>query len=252
MYQQGGKILPHQWENSTSRVGFYFVKQGGYMDQEKIGKFIFEMRKQKGMTQKELAEKVGISDKTISKWECGNSMPDISYLEKLCNSLDISINELLSGQRLSNESYSQKAEENIMALMKENESNKREGIGKMVIGMVLGFLSIATLLVTSEGMAGLGSFHNFFDSVGVIAFTFLSVACVLLSGKKTKEDKLKVLQKTAIPSGVLLAMVQFILMWRRLDSLAAVGPNVAVATLVIIYGITSYLIVTILLERTKE
>ena len=94
------------------------------MEQEKIGKFILEIRKQKGLPQKELAEKIGVSDKTISKWECGNSIPDTTYLESLCNSLDISVNELLSGQCLSDESYSEKAEENIMALMKENESNK--------------------------------------------------------------------------------------------------------------------------------
>ena len=222
------------------------------MDNEKIGKFILELRKQKGMTQKELSEKVGVSDKTISKWECGNSIPDITHLEALCNSLDISVNELLSGQRLSSERYSEKAEENIMALMKENESNKKEGIGKIVIGIVLAFLSVATLLFACEGMAGLGSFHNFIDWIGVIAFTFLSVACVVLSGKKTKKDKLKVLQKTSISNGVLLAMVQFILMLRRLDSLSAIGPNVAIAALVIIYGIVSYLVVTILLERIKE
>ena len=105
------------------------------MDQEKIGKFILEIRKQNGMTQKELAEQIGVSDKTISKWECGNSIPDITYLEALCNSLEISVNELLSGQCLSGESYSEKAEENIMALMKENESNRRSGIAKNVLGV---------------------------------------------------------------------------------------------------------------------
>ena len=143
------------------------------MDNEKIGKFILELRKQKGLTQKELAEKVGVSDKTISKWECGNSIPDITYLEALCNSLDISVNELLSGERLTDECYSEKAEENIMALMKENETNKKEGIGKIVIGMVLAVLSIITLLVASEGVVSLGSLHNFLDWVSIIAFTFL-------------------------------------------------------------------------------
>ena len=112
------------------------------MDQEKIGKFIFEMRKQKGLTQKELAEKVGISDKTISKWECGNSIPDITYLEALCNSLDISVNELLSGERLTGESYSEKAEENIMALMKENKSNTSRIPWRIILGILLCFISM--------------------------------------------------------------------------------------------------------------
>jgi len=70
------------------------------MNQEKIGKFIAGARNQIGLTQRELAEKIGVSDKTISKWECGKSMPDISYMDALCNSLDINMNELISGERL--------------------------------------------------------------------------------------------------------------------------------------------------------
>ena len=105
------------------------------MKQEKIGVFIAETRRQRGMTQKELAEKIGISDKTVSKWECGNSIPDISYLEALCDSLDIKVNELLSGERLTDGSYSEKAEENIMALIKENESSKKGSRLQLLLGM---------------------------------------------------------------------------------------------------------------------
>ena len=68
------------------------------MNQEKIGQFIADTRKQSGLTQKELAERMGISDKTISKWECGNGIPDITYLESLCEALNINVNELLSGK----------------------------------------------------------------------------------------------------------------------------------------------------------
>ena len=82
------------------------------MDQIKIGKFIAKERKQKKHTQKQLAEILGISDKTISKWECGNGFPEISLLMPLCQELDISVNELLSGERLSEVDYKKKAEEN--------------------------------------------------------------------------------------------------------------------------------------------
>ena len=102
------------------------------MNQEKIGRFIAESRNQVRLTQKELAEKIGISDKTISKWECGKSMPDISYLDTLCHSIEISMNELISGERLSETNYSVKAEENIMFLMKENEKTKRYLLQKML------------------------------------------------------------------------------------------------------------------------
>ena len=68
------------------------------MDQTRIGTFIAVLRKEKGLTQKELAEQIGISDKTVSKWETGNGMPDIAYLSPLCEVLDINVNELLSGE----------------------------------------------------------------------------------------------------------------------------------------------------------
>lgn len=75
------------------------------MDQTRIGTFIAVLRKEKGLTQKELAEQIGISDKTVSKWETGNGMPDIAYLSPLCEVLDINVNELLSGEKLPSEEY---------------------------------------------------------------------------------------------------------------------------------------------------
>ena len=86
------------------------------MDQENIGKFILELRREKGLTQMELADKLGVTDKAISKWENGRCMPDLSLLKPLCDILDISINELLSGKRLTKEEYQKKLEENIIKI----------------------------------------------------------------------------------------------------------------------------------------
>ena len=80
------------------------------MDQIKTGKFIADERKKKGYTQRQLAEQLGISDKTISKWERGNGFPEISLLLPLCNELDLSVNELLTGERISETEYREKAE----------------------------------------------------------------------------------------------------------------------------------------------
>lgn len=73
------------------------------MNQEKIGKFIAECRKEKNLTQEQLAEKLGVSDKSISRWENAKTMPDISLFEPLCQELDISFNELLTGERICND-----------------------------------------------------------------------------------------------------------------------------------------------------
>lgn len=96
------------------------------MDQEKIGKFIAEFRKKKKMTQQELADKLGITDKAISKWENGRCMPDISILEALTEELGITINELIKGERIKKEKQEEQFNENIKMTLKELEiSNKK-------------------------------------------------------------------------------------------------------------------------------
>ena len=84
------------------------------MNQEKIGKFICELRKEKELTQKELADRLNITDRAVSKWENGRGMPDLSLIKPLCDELDISINELLSGEKLNKKEYNLKLEENII------------------------------------------------------------------------------------------------------------------------------------------
>ena len=96
------------------------------MDQVKIGKFISDERKAKGYTQKQLSELLGISDKTISKWECGNGFPEASLLLPLCNELEITVNELLTGERISQQNYKKKAEENMVNMIREKEENKQK------------------------------------------------------------------------------------------------------------------------------
>lgn len=93
------------------------------MDQIKIGKFISKKRKEKSLTQQELADLIGVSNKTISKWECGKGMPEVSLMLPLCEKLEISVNELLSGESLDS-SYKEKAEENLVGLIKQNQTDK--------------------------------------------------------------------------------------------------------------------------------
>ena len=84
------------------------------MNQEKIGKFIANCRKEKNITQAILAEKLGVTDRSISNWENGKNMPDLSLFKPLCEILGITINELLSGERLDKETYQERFEENIV------------------------------------------------------------------------------------------------------------------------------------------
>ena len=96
------------------------------MDQVKIGRFIASCRKEQGMTQASLAETLGISDRAVSKWETGKSMPDSGIMLELCEQLKINVNELLSGERIMVESYDKTAEDNLLALRKEIEEKNKQ------------------------------------------------------------------------------------------------------------------------------
>ena len=91
------------------------------MDQKKIGAFIAQCRKEKSLTQIQLAELLDITNQAVSKWENGRGMPDVSLLQPLCDALGISLNELFSGEHISAEEYKGKAEENISKLYKEKQ-----------------------------------------------------------------------------------------------------------------------------------
>ena len=87
------------------------------MNQEKIGKFISVSRKNKNLTQEQLAEKLGVSINAVSKWERGLNLPDVSLMKELCNILNITLNELFEGKKLTNEEIISKSEKNIISLM---------------------------------------------------------------------------------------------------------------------------------------
>ena len=111
------------------------------MNQEKIGNFIAECRRQKKMTQYELGEKLGVTEKSISNWENGRNMPDLSLFKPLCEELNITINELLSGEKISEDNYQEKFEENIINTI--SYSNKKLEKKNQLIGLILmifGFL----------------------------------------------------------------------------------------------------------------
>lgn len=114
------------------------------MDQIKIGKFIAECRKKNNLTQMQLAEKLNITDRAISKWENGKAMPDSSIMLDLCNELKISVNELLSGEMIEMNNYNEKAEENLLEMKRQKEETDKR---LLAMEIVLGLLSSVLLFV---------------------------------------------------------------------------------------------------------
>ena len=117
------------------------------MDQIQIGKFIAEERKRKNYTQRQLADILGISDKTISKWERGNGFPEVSLLLPLCNELEITVNELLSGVRLQEVDYKKKAEEIMVTLVKEAQESKKKIILSAMVSVLLVVAAVPLFLL---------------------------------------------------------------------------------------------------------
>ncbi len=121
------------------------------MNQERIGKFIAELRKEKNMTQQDLATKLNVTDRAISNWENGRRLPDYSLIKNLCDELGITINELLSGERLKKEEQTNKFEENIINTL--SYSNKKErNIRKVSICLISIIAIIILILLTLFGI----------------------------------------------------------------------------------------------------
>lgn len=146
------------------------------MNQEKIGKFILECRKEQKLTQAELAEKLGVTDKSVSNWENGRNMPDLSLFKTLCENLDISINDLISGERVPREKYQEKLEENIISTIdytnkKVSEKNNLIGIILIIFGIVLAI----TAMTIFKSESSWGSVYSILGAivslVGVSKFT---------------------------------------------------------------------------------
>lgn len=108
------------------------------MDQNKTGKFIAQTRRAQNLTQRQLADQLSISDKTVSKWECGKGLPEVSLMLPLCEILQITVNDLLSGEKVAEGEYQKKAEENMMNLIRENAENKE----RMTLSMICGGITV--------------------------------------------------------------------------------------------------------------
>ena len=120
------------------------------MNQIKIGKFIAKCRKKNNLTQMQLAEKLNITDRAVSKWENGKAMPDSSIMLDLCNELKISVNELLSGEVIKMDSYNEKLEQNLIDMIKQKEeSDKRLLTMEIVIGVLISIVFFALIFIAS-------------------------------------------------------------------------------------------------------
>lgn len=215
------------------------------MDQIKVGEFISTIRKEKQLTQKDLAEQLGVSDKTISRWETGKGLPDISTMLPLCELLDISINELVSGQKLPLDEYSQKAEENIMTLLEENQNNKEKGKFQIILGFFILALSIIFVYISSFGIS-LANLGNYIDMPSILMIGLAELSIIFISWNKTKKEKVQLMKELAIPFSVLFTIIAVIGILPMDFPSEVLLVNLAVAIIPILYGVTLHIILSIM------
>lgn len=114
------------------------------MNQIKIGKFIAQCRKKENLTQMQLAEKLNITDRAVSKWETGKALPDASIMLTLCEILKITVNDLLSGEIVTMENYNKEMEQKLIEMVRQKEENDKR---MLALELVIGILSVVVLLV---------------------------------------------------------------------------------------------------------
>lgn len=155
------------------------------MDTKKVGIFLKQLRNENGMTQEQLGERIGVSNKTVSRWENGNYMPPVECLVMLSDIYNISINEILAGERVSNEEFTEIAEGNITSTLKELEKENQLFEKRMMF-----IFTITTILtITIISLLPMESIKDIIIMILVIAVAFIAntlniVSIVALVAKK--------------------------------------------------------------------
>ena len=139
------------------------------MSQEKIGKFIAKCRKEKNMTQQELALKLDVTDRAISNWENGRRLPDYSIIEKLCNELDITINELFACEKISSKDYKEKSDKNVVNILKNNELYSKKKQRLHLLDFYVSIILILFLLI-----------YSFYKGIKELEYTFIIALFILI------------------------------------------------------------------------
>lgn len=227
------------------------------LNQEKTGKFIAEMRRQQNLTQRQLAEQIGVSDKTVSKWETGRSMPDNAILLDVCLILNISVNELLSGEKFAEEYYVNKAEENMIELVRESEYHKQKGKWT-IFGTIFSFLMLVIacvfVVLSASGVESLCWFIDMPSIIIPLGITFFVLIAseslgdfvhafsICYGNKEYSDNQIKnswaVMRMVlcVIPiAGIFSFVVNIIAIISHLTNVELLGPRVNVALLSVFY-----------------
>ena len=208
------------------------------MNQIETGKFIAGCRKEKGLTQVQLAEKLNITDRAVSKWETGKCMPDSSIMLELCNILGVTVNELLSGERIEMKDYEDKVSENLIELKRKDENNMSKNTIISIIYTIAMVIGILVCCICDIAISGTLTWSLIVLSS--VLLTWIASFPVILLGKK----------------GILFAMIAvsiFILPFMYILSvLVKVSEVISIGAIMSVITIAFLWIMYVLYCRLKE
>ena len=238
------------------------------MDQIKTGKFIARCRKEKKLTQAQLAERLSITDRAVSKWETGKSMPDSSIMLELCKLLGITVNELLSGEKVTMDSLERKADENLIALKRKDENNIAKNVVistlftiTLLIGMMVcvicdititGNLSWSLISMTSIVFVWVISFPSIMFGKKGIVKSLISLSVSIIPYLYLLSRILKV--KELFPLGTAISLIILVFLWIMLAVIYRIGKTrklIALGTITLL-AIPLVVIINVLLFKTTE
>lgn len=166
------------------------------MNPKKCGDFITELRKEKNMTQKDLANSINVSDKAVSRWETGKGFPDVDSLQALSEFFSITINELLAGEKADTKTIEELAEENIISTITENEKNKKSKKTTIVLSIMISLIIIIPLLKDiTESIIKLLSKYTLIEDPWLIIFNLFISACIFFTGLAVYKGHYRILHK---------------------------------------------------------
>ena len=169
------------------------------MNQEKIGKFIAKNRKKKKITQSYLAEKLGVTDRAVSNWETEKNMPDLTLFKPLCDILDITINELLSGENLTEKEYNEKLEENFINTINYiDKKNIKSNDIKSISYLLIGLIGLCMLSISSNS----NDIQNYLEVVSMILVVY---------GTKRLFVKYKLARKIVLIILIIISVIIYLL-----------------------------------------
>lgn len=172
------------------------------MDQIKIGNFLKELRKKKALTQEQLAEKFNVSSRTVSRWENGNNMPDISILVELSEFYDVDIREIIDGERKS-ENMNEQMKDTLIKVAEYTAAEKEKLLKQLLTNMVVSFFALSAADIAMSFNIGSDDMSFMLIFIGII-MSGASILNILQIKGSLNKDKVNTLRRIAIPVCIML------------------------------------------------